>query len=166
MRLHDPETALPTPCHRTTGCAWLIVALAMVAFGAKAPKEQHTQHAMADEHRAAPHSPTLMGTAKPFGALMGEAMVSMDDAMKAAPMTGDPDHDFAAMMIPHHQGAIDMARAELLYGTDPPLRRPAIDLVVHSAMGCPRETRRGRRIRACAAQPPWVIPIDTNTLPD
>jgi len=45
-------------------------------------------------------------------------------------MTGDPDHDFAAMMIPHHQGAIDMAKAELLYGKNPVLRRLAQEIVV------------------------------------
>jgi hypothetical protein len=36
--------------------------------------------------------------------------------MMASPMTGGVDHDFAAMMIPHHQGAIDMAKPFLLYG--------------------------------------------------
>jgi len=45
-------------------------------------------------------------------------------------MTGDPDHDFAAMMIPHHQGAIDMAKAELLYGRNPVLRRLAQEIIV------------------------------------
>jgi uncharacterized protein (DUF305 family) len=50
--------------------------------------------------------------------------------MKNAPMTGDPDHDFAAMMIPHHQGAVDMAKAELIYGKDPVLRRLAQEIVV------------------------------------
>ena len=44
----------------------------------------------------------------------------MHDMMK--PMTGDPDKDFAMMMLPHHQGAIDMARVELKYGKDPTLR--------------------------------------------
>ena len=130
MRLHDPETALPILRHRTTGCAWLIVALAVVAFGAKAPEEQHTQHAMADGHRAAPGSPAFVSTATPFDALMSGAMASMDGAMKSAPMTGDPDHDFAAMMIPHHQGAIAMAKAELLYGKNPVLRRLAQEIVV------------------------------------
>jgi len=69
-------------------------------------------------------------TEKSFMDLMHEAMASMDKAMGSAPMTGDPDHDFAAMMIPHHQGAIDMAKAELLYGKDTALRRLAQEIVV------------------------------------
>jgi uncharacterized protein (DUF305 family) len=44
----------------------------------------------------------------------------MHDMMK--PMTGDPDKDFVMMMLPHHQGAIDMAKVELKYGTDQTLR--------------------------------------------
>ena len=64
---------------------------------------------------------------------MVEAMTSMDRGMKNAPMTGDPDHDFAAMMIPHHQGAIDMAKVELLYGRDPALRRLAQEIIVTQA---------------------------------
>jgi uncharacterized protein (DUF305 family) len=40
------------------------------------------------------------------------------------------DHDFAAMMIPHHQGAIDMAKAELSYGKDPVMRRLAQEILV------------------------------------
>ena len=43
--------------------------------------------------------------------------------------TGDIDRDFVAMMIPHHQGAIDLARAELKYGHNPELRRLAQDMV-------------------------------------
>jgi uncharacterized protein (DUF305 family) len=45
-------------------------------------------------------------------------------------MNGDVDHDFATMMMPHHQGAIDMAKAELLYGKDPVMRRLAEEIVV------------------------------------
>jgi Domain of unknown function (DUF305) len=130
MRSNDSGSAPPTTYHHTIGRAWLVVALAVVALGAKAPEEQHAPHAMANRHRSVQDSPALMSAATPFGALMGEAMVSMDDAMKAAPMTGDPDHDFAAMMIPHHQGAIDMAKAELLYGKNPVLRRLAQEIVV------------------------------------
>ena len=63
------------------------------------PEEQHAQHAIADGHPAVPDSPALASNTKPFGALMNEAMATMDNAMKGAPMTGDPDHDFVAVMI-------------------------------------------------------------------
>jgi ribosomal protein L16 Arg81 hydroxylase len=65
-----------------------------------------------------------------FHAAMMNSMVRMDRDMKSAPIIGDPDHDFAAMMIPHHQGAVDMAKAELLYGKDPVLRRLAQEIIV------------------------------------
>jgi len=40
------------------------------------------------------------------------------------------DRDFVAMMVPHHQGAIDMAKAELRYGRDAQLRRIAQEIIV------------------------------------
>src|SRR6476659_8760726 len=58
------------------------------------------------------------------------AMAKMDHDMAAAPMTGQADHDFAAMMIPHHQGAIDMAKAYLAEAKDPVMRRLAQEIVV------------------------------------
>ena len=61
---------------------------------------------------------------------MDDAMGVMHDGMSSAPMNSDPDHDFAAMMIPHHQGAVDMAKAELLYGRNPVLRRLAQEIIV------------------------------------
>ena len=54
---------------------------------------------------------------------MMKAMAKMDRDMAAAPMSGAADHDFAAMMIPHHLGAIDMAKAYLAEAKDPALRR-------------------------------------------
>jgi len=65
-----------------------------------------------------------------FARAMIASMETMDRDMMAAPMTGDPDHDFSAMMIPHHQGAIDMAKAVLLHGKDPVLRRLAQEIIV------------------------------------
>jgi len=65
-----------------------------------------------------------------FASQMMQAMDRMDSAMMAAKPTDDPDRDFAAMMIPHHQGAIDMAKAELIYGHDPVLRRLAEGIIV------------------------------------
>jgi uncharacterized protein (DUF305 family) len=58
-----------------------------------------------------------------------KAMDKMDKAMAAAPATGNVDHDFVAMMIPHHQGAVDMAKIELARGKDPMLRRMARNII-------------------------------------
>jgi hypothetical protein len=44
--------------------------------------------------------------------------------------TGDVDADFVAMMVPHHQGAIDMALAVLRYGRNPQIRRLAHEIIV------------------------------------
>ncbi len=65
-----------------------------------------------------------------FAQSMMQSMADMNTNMMAAPMTGDPDHDFIAMMIPHHQGAIDMAKPYLMYGKDPTLRRLAQEIIV------------------------------------
>lgn len=67
-----------------------------------------------------------------FDALMAWSMERMHADM-VVPPSGNPDRDFAAMMIPHHQGAIDMAKAELLQGTDPVLRRLAQAIIVEQA---------------------------------
>jgi uncharacterized protein (DUF305 family) len=57
------------------------------------------------------------------------AMDKMMTDMQTKP-SGDVDRDFVAMMIPHHQGAIDMARAELRFGRNEPLRRIAQEIIV------------------------------------
>lgn len=64
------------------------------------------------------------GAAMPEQSMMA-AMDRMSKAMAAVPMTGNTDHDFVAMMIPHHQGGIDMARFELANGHDPAMRKLA-----------------------------------------
>jgi uncharacterized protein (DUF305 family) len=66
---------------------------------------------------------------RPFLQENKSAMDRMMRDMMVAP-SGDADRDFAAMMIPHHQGAIDMAMAELRYGHNEQLRRIAQEIIV------------------------------------
>ncbi len=60
---------------------------------------------------------------------MMQSMERMNHDMMEAPMTGDPDRDLVVMMMPHHQGAIDMARIYLRDGKDPAIRRMAQKIV-------------------------------------
>jgi uncharacterized protein (DUF305 family) len=64
-----------------------------------------------------------------FHRAMAEAMDRMTKDM-AISHSGDPDRDFASMMIPHHQGAIDMAKVQLQFGRNPVLRRLAQAIIV------------------------------------
>jgi uncharacterized protein (DUF305 family) len=63
-----------------------------------------------------------------FAIDMAAAMERMMHTMHAD-STGEPDRDFLAMMIPHHQGAIDMAEALLRHGRDPLVRRLAEEII-------------------------------------
>jgi hypothetical protein len=63
---------------------------------------------------------------------LAENRAAMDKMMAGMDITpsGDVDRDFVAMMIPHHQGAIDMAQAELRFGRNEQLRRIAQEIIV------------------------------------
>jgi uncharacterized protein (DUF305 family) len=65
----------------------------------------------------------------PYLAATAAAMDRMMAGMAVKP-SGDVDLDFAAMMTPHHQGAIDMAVAELRYGRNEQLKRIAQEIIV------------------------------------
>jgi len=56
-------------------------------------------------------------------------MTKMMTDMEIKP-SGDVDRDFVEMMVPHHQGAIDMAQALLRYGRNEQLRRLAQEIIV------------------------------------
>lgn len=72
----------------------------------------------------------------PFYKEAKTAMTQMDAAMAQADGTliGNPDRDFITLMIPHHQGAIDMAKAVLLHGTDPALKNIAQEVIAEQSI--------------------------------
>jgi uncharacterized protein (DUF305 family) len=93
----------------------LVVALALASIVAIAPA-------------ALAGAMTAADTANPADKAFAQSMRTMMKGMMVAP-TGKPDHDFVLMMMPHHQGAIDMAKVELQYGKDPELMKLADDIV-------------------------------------
>jgi uncharacterized protein (DUF305 family) len=64
-----------------------------------------------------------------FAAGMDAGMARMMHDMHAGGYSGNPDADFLAMMIPHHEGAVEMARLVLIHGRDPATRRLAEDII-------------------------------------
>ncbi len=95
------------------------VALALLAIGGEQAAAQHEpQHEMAAPGAAA----------SPADRAYEAAMERMHGAM-AIELTGDPDVDFARAMIPHHQGAIDMARVVLEHGSDAEIRGLAQEVI-------------------------------------
>jgi hypothetical protein len=102
------EDAMKIPSSRRKPAAGLVLAAGM-ALGAAAWAADSDEAAFLAENNAA----------------MDRMMAGM-----AAKPTGDIDRDFVAMMAPHHQGAIEMAQAELRYGKNEQLRRIAQEIIV------------------------------------
>ena len=75
------------------------------------------------------HETHTAQTSSQFGQMMSAAMDKMHEQMAAPRPTGDPDRDFLAMMIPHHAGAVEMARLVLIYGRDPLVRQLAEEII-------------------------------------
>jgi hypothetical protein len=110
----------------------LILIVTFVVLAAMAMLTQKRAAHSATSTVPLPPAPTAEFTAstdKTFDQLLGDSMSVMHKGMHSAPHTGDPDRDFVIMMIPHHQGAIDMAKAILLYGKDEQLKRLAQEII-------------------------------------
>ncbi len=75
------------------------------------------------------HGASLPTPSSDFQQEMDTGMAVMMEAMHAPGYSGNPDVDFLAMMVPHHQGAVDMARLVLQYGRDPVTRQLADEII-------------------------------------
>jgi uncharacterized protein (DUF305 family) len=86
-------------------------------------------------------------TAPSFAAGMRASMDRMMRDMHAAGDGRDADIDFLAMMIPHHVGAVDMARLVLIHGRDPATRRLAEDIIAGQQVEIEGMQRRLAQLR-------------------
>ena len=78
---------------------------------------------------------------------MNAGMERMMRAMHAPGYSGKPDADFLAMMIPHHEGAVEMARLALIHGRDPGTRRLAEDIIATQTVEIEGMKRRLEALR-------------------
>ncbi len=103
-----------------------LVAATSLSFAHRPPSADRNRQAMPIQYIA-----DRSGTSDEYRFLSENesAMDKMMADMTVKP-TGDVDRDFVAMMVPHHQGAIDMAQAELHYGPNEQFRRLAQQIVV------------------------------------
>lgn len=110
-----------------TAGAMIAALMLTVAF----PAASHEPTGTAQHHaNAAPLcSSASNAVASAFHAEMSQANARMHVGMDIAP-GGNVDRDFMRMMIPHHQGAIDMALVLLKYGRDEKLKRLAQSIIV------------------------------------
>ena len=90
------------------------------------------------------------------------AMTKMTINMGIQP-SGDVDSDFVAMMVPHHQGAIEMAQAELRYGRNDQLRRLSQEIIVTQQQEIVAMRRAlGQPLPPPAPAPDQVAPAEQN----
>ena len=92
---------------------------------AEHPARTSQRHAIPVQYVADPHDPSQEWAFLSANAAVVREMTA-DMAIKP---TGDIDRDFIAMTIPQHQGAVEMAKAELEYGHDEQIRRLAQEIV-------------------------------------
>src|SRR6266851_10342402 len=97
----------------------LLLMLLLTALAIVAPAASETTGRY-DSTAAHQHIDQVLGHSAPamdeFARAMSVAMDKMHQDISAPRPTVDPDVDFLAMMIPHHAGAVEMARLLLIYG--------------------------------------------------
>lgn len=120
---------------------WILLSLGLVCGSVFA---QHQHHDMGGADSSARYGAT-------FARFASEMDVGMDKMMRdmhAPGYTGNPDVDFLAMMIPHHEGAVEMARLELIHGRDPLTRKLAEEIISSQVVEIEGMKRRLAILRA------------------
>jgi uncharacterized protein (DUF305 family) len=122
---------------------WLLPFVLLAAVPAVA---QHAHEHQSDARplpAQAKADPSYLRFAREMDAGMGTMMKDMH----APGYTGNPDIDFLAMMIPHHEGAVEMARLVLVHGRDPATRRLAEDIIASQTVEIEGMKRRLETLR-------------------
>jgi hypothetical protein len=139
------------------------VAATSFAFADDPPRMHHVRRVMpiqyvSDRSRLSEEQPFLSDNAAAMSKMMADMTIKP---------TGDVDRDFVAMMVPHHQGAIDMAKAELKYGRNEQLRRIAQEIVVTQQQEIPAmRLAVGEELPPSVASPTQAAPMAPSMSPD
>ena len=120
---------------------WLLLSLWLIAGAALAQDQHHGTHGSDTPER---HGATFTRFASEMDAGMGAMMRDMH----APCYTGNADIDFLAMMIPHHEGAVEMARLVLIHGRDPLTRKLAEEIIASQVVEIEGMKRRLAILRA------------------
>jgi uncharacterized protein (DUF305 family) len=111
----------------------IALACTLIAHGACSQPDRSAMH----------HPPAgVSGEPQGFAPQMDAGMQTMMNNMHAPGYTGNPDVDFLAMMIPHHEGAVEMARLVLIHGKDPLTRRLAEEIIASQTAEVAAMTQR------------------------
>ena len=109
--------------HARTAVIALVLLPAYLLAGGTALRSPQAQNGHAHQ------PPDAWSQGDAFGRALAAGMDKMHKDMMAARPTGNPDVDFLATMIPHHAGAVEMARLVLIHGRDPLVRRLAEEII-------------------------------------
>jgi uncharacterized protein (DUF305 family) len=96
---------------------WAMAFLFILTFSLPTPARQGAPHG---------HGEQAAGVA---WSELEQGMEKMHTDMHSIEPSGDNDVDFVRLMLPHHDGAIDMAKTELAHGKDPQMRRLAQEII-------------------------------------
>ena len=140
----------PARKRASTLAATALILLVAITAGAAAVRRADTlagAAAPADHDHATMAGASASGAAPDFEREMTAGMARMMEDMHAPGYSGKADIDFLAMMIPHHAGAVDMARLVLQYGRDPATRMLAEEIIAGQTIEIESMTRRLAALR-------------------